>query len=205
MVAAEELFIKRLLEVPELPHVTTTPASLHMPPVLPHVTTPASSHMPPVLPHVTTPASSPIATTPNATMLSQQSGQNPLLPVTLPPLIGRATTLPSSAIQKDSLSSVPEVLSKYSHLRTDKKMGKFAVKLGKEAIFGESVMQQCTPRGAHNLPALPQQELYFLKTTLFGQFTRFWGARDEFEKKWYSIQEALAQACKRLRTLSGDQ
>jgi hypothetical protein len=108
--------------------------------------------------------------------------------------------LPSTAIPKDELKPVSEVLSTYSHLRAEAKLGKLAVRLSKEAIFGESVMRQCTPRGYNQMPALPQQELFFLKTTLFGQFARYWSVPEEFERKWSVAQEAVGQACKRLRT-----
>jgi hypothetical protein len=130
------------------------------------------------------------------------SGQSPLLPVPLPSITG--TALPSSAIPKECLLPVADVLSKHSNLRTESKMGKLAVKLAKECIFGESVMQQCTPRGFKQLPALPQQEVYFLKTTLYSQFSGFWSAPEKFEKKWLTVQEALGQSCKRLRYLLGD-
>ena len=93
------------------------------------------------------------------------------------------------------------MLQKYSSLRVECKIGKLAVKLAREAIFGNAVLKRCTPRGWCNLPALPQVELNLLKVTLFRQFPRFWICPEEFERKWTTAQEALAQACKRLRKL----
>ena len=49
------------------------------------------------------------------------------------------------------------------------------------------------------MPALPQAELNMLKVTIFKQFPRYWSCPKEFEIKWAVAQEAIAQACKRLR------
>ena len=81
------------------------------------------------------------------------------------------------------------------------KIGVLVVKLAREAVFGDNVLKKCTPRGWNSLPALPQVELNLLKTTLFGQFDQFWTSPEEFEKKWAVVQEAIAQAYKRLRKL----
>ena len=109
--------------------------------------------------------------------------------------------LPSSEINKASLKPISDVLQKYSNLRVECTIGKLAVKLAREAIFGDSIMKRCTPRGWNDLPALPQVELNLLKATLFRQFPRFWVCPEEFERKWTTAQEALAQACKRLRRM----
>ena len=82
---------------------------------------------------------------------------------------------------------------------TEGKIGALAVKLAREAIFGDDVLRRCTPGGWSNMPALPQAELNLLKCTLFEQFPCFWTCPEEYEKTWAIAQEAIAQACKRLR------
>ena len=109
--------------------------------------------------------------------------------------------LPSEEIVRSGLRSIPEVLQKYPELQTDAKMGVLGVKLAREAFFGDDILKRCTPRGWQDLPALPQGQLFALKTTLWNQFPRYWSCPEAFEKKWVTVQEAVAQACKRLRNL----
>ena len=109
--------------------------------------------------------------------------------------------LSSDEIDKSKLRSIPEVLQKYPELQTDAKMGVLGVKIAREALYGDDIMKQCTPKGWHDLPALPQGQLFQLKTTLWNQFPRYWSCPEAFEKKWMTVQEAVAQACKRLRNL----
>ena len=80
-------------------------------------------------------------------------------------------------------------------------MSILAVKLAREAFFGDSTLKRCTPQGWNDLPALPQAELHQLKATLFDQFPRFWASPERFEQKWTICQESIAQASKRLRKL----
>ena len=104
-------------------------------------------------------------------------------------------------IDRTKLRSIPEVLQKYPELQTDAKMGVLGVKLAREALFGDDIMKRCTPRGWQDLPALPQGKLFVLKTALWNQFPCYWSCPEAFEKKWVTVQEAVAQACKRLRNL----
>ena len=53
--------------------------------------------------------------------------------------------LPSSEINKASLKPISEVLQKYSNLRVECTIGTLAVKLAREAIYGDSIMKRCTP------------------------------------------------------------
>ena len=132
-------------------------------------------------------------------------GKSPFPDVPLPLPIAdtnpKFTELPSSEINKTTLKRVPDILRKYPTLRTECKMSILAVKLAREAFFGDSILKRCTPRGWNDLPALPQVELNYLKATLFAQFPRFWTCPEDFEKKWTTAQESIAQACKRLRKL----
>lgn len=78
-------------------------------------------------------------------------------------------------------------------------MGTLAVKLAREAIFGDKVLIRCTVMGERELPGLPATELMELKRMLFKQFPQLWAARHEFEPLWKVCVEAIGQACKRLR------
>jgi len=109
--------------------------------------------------------------------------------------------LSSDEIDKSKLRCIPEVLHKYPELQTDATMGVLGVKIAREALYGDDIMKQCTPKGWHDLPALSQGQLFQLKTTLCNQFPRYWSCPEAFEKKWATVQEAVAQACKRLRNL----
>ena len=92
-----------------------------------------------------------------------------------------------------------EVLAKYRTLRTESKAGKLAVRLAKEAIFGEDVLAKCMVGGFRDLPALPLHELNELKQLMFAQFPRHWQTPQEFETLWCTVTEAIGQACKGLR------
>ena len=77
------------------------------------------------------------------------------------PIKPRATAnhLPSCSIDKSSLMPPEDVVRKYPKLKGESKAGKLAVKLAKEAFFGDKILIQCTVSGCRDLPALPMQEL----------------------------------------------
>ena len=70
----------------------------------------------------------------------------------------------SEEIAQSGYKSIPEVLLKYPDLQSECKIGKLAVKLAREAVFGDAVLRRCTPKGWQDMPALPQRELNMLKT-----------------------------------------
>ena len=107
--------------------------------------------------------------------------------------------LPSVAINKQKLVSVNDVLMKHPKLRCASKVGTLAVKLAKDAFFGQDVMEQCTVAGERELPGLPDEELQQLKDALFMQFPDYWKTPQEFEPLWKDATAAIGQACKRLR------
>ena len=74
-----------------------------------------------------------------------------------------------------------------------------AVKLAREAIFGDGILYRCTISGERGFPGLPQKELQDLKRIILQQFPQFWQAPIEIEPTWRSCCEAIGQACKRLR------
>ena len=121
-----------------------------------------------------------------------------LSPLTHPPPnlpIGEiVNALPSSAINKDSLSGIEEVIDHYPKLHTLCKAGALACKLAREAIFGEEILKRCTPKGNRNLPS---KELERLKRVMFTQYPQLWRTPVEFEPVWQRCLEAIQQASKR--------
>ena len=110
-----------------------------------------------------------------------------------------SNALPSSAINKDQLKPASVIIRQYPKLRGDSKAGTLAVKLARQAIFGDDVLAQCTPGGSRDLPALPSDELNILKEEMFDQFSQYWSNPVEFEVVWGTCVNAVGQACKRLR------
>ena len=108
--------------------------------------------------------------------------------------------LPSSEIDTTKLSSVDMVITKYSSkLKGEAKAPTLAMKLAKEAIFGDEVMKKCTPVGGRDLPGLPVVELQMLKQAMFNKFPQYWQNPCEFEGIWSDCMSSIGQACKRLR------
>ena len=117
------------------------------------------------------------------------------------PIHHRETTtyLPSTSINKLKLTTLEAVIAKYSRLRVESKIGILAVKLAKEAFFGEEVLAKCTVSGYRDLPALPLDEVNNLKQTIFQQFRNYWSTPDEFECVWERAAESIGQCAKGLR------
>ena len=134
-------------------------------------------------------------------MLSQSTLQSPPLadpcssssvcPST--PKRSATNALPSSAINKEKLASVEEVMKKYPKLRQESKAGTLACKLAKEAIFGADIMKKCTPRTSR------AKELKVLKKAMYTRFPQYWGNKVEFEPVWKRCLESVQQYCKRMR------
>lgn len=110
-----------------------------------------------------------------------------------------SNALPSSAINKEKLKAPDLVIKQHPKLRGDSKAGTLAVKLAREAIFGDDVLAKCTPGGSRELPSLPNDELNLLKEEMFEQFSQYWSNPVEFEAVWSICFNAVGQACKRLR------
>ena len=84
------------------------------------------------------------------------------------------------------------ILSKFPKLlRCDSKVGTLAVKLAREAIFGDDVMVKCTVMGEREHPGLPAAEL---KRVIFQQFPKLWTSKQEFEPLWKGCVDAMGQA-----------
>ena len=91
------------------------------------------------------------------------------------------------------------VVVKYSKLQGEAKAPTLAMKLAKEAVFGDEVMMRCTPVGGRAFPGLPIAELQLLKQTMFNKFPQYWQTPYEFEGLWSECMASIGQACKHLR------
>ena len=78
-------------------------------------------------------------------------------------------------------------------------MPTLAMKLAREAHFGDEVMAQCTVMRYRDYPRLPSDELCSLKETIFRQFPALWKDPVEFESVWVACVDTIGQACKRFR------
>ena len=114
-------------------------------------------------------------------------------------ILSKSQELSSQEIDQKELKTVDEIMTKYSHLIVESKIGILVVKLAREVYFSDSVLQKCTPRGWQDIPALPHTELTALKMTLFHFFPALWRSPESFEKKWIVAQEVIGQCCKTLR------
>ena len=171
--------------------------------LLPQLSSPSQSQQPAAGPLPNSNPSLQIPVTPKVPIQQLLQSVDSLMDLPLPiaPRNSRRAELPSSDINRAKLKSVHDVLQKYSTLKQESKIGTLAVKLAREAIFGDDILKLCTPRGWNDMPALPQKELNHLKAVLFEQFPCFWSCPEQFEKLWATAQTSLAQACKRLRKL----
>ena len=133
--------------------------------------------------------------------LQVMGGQGSGRPLTCPKLVHKQADkcLPSTAVVKQKLLSPAVVIAKYPKLLVANKAPTLAMKLAREAYFGEEVMAQCTVMGCREYPGLPCDELSSLKETIFGQFPAFWTNPVEFESVWVACVDAIGQACKCFR------
>ena len=105
--------------------------------------------------------------------------QGSIFDTSLPPHLAPSATqsvegrLPSSMINKTSLSSVSDVVKENTDLLRRRKMGTMAVALVREAFFGKDVMRQCTAKGYGEKPGLPLTELMELKEEMCKLYLHF--------------------------------
>ena len=166
----------------------------------PSFSTPVSSAEPHSVPHLSSgvlPAPSMVPPTTHQVIGGQGSGR----PLTCPKLVHKQADkcLPSTAVVKQKLLSPAVVIAKYPKLLVANKAPTLAMKLARDAYFGEEVMARCTVMGCREYPGLPCDELSSLKETIFGQFPAFWTNPVEFESVWVACVDAIGQACKRFR------
>ena len=122
------------------------PVRLFLPALLP-ITQPSQLFPAPQM------CSPPVLDPPPAVSAASSPMYVPLL-VAIAPTNLKLQELASSEIDKARLKIIPDVLQKYSMLRTECKMSLLVVKLAREAIMGDCILKQCTPRGWNDLLAL---------------------------------------------------
>ena len=71
------------------------------------------------------------------------------------------------------LRPVDEVLLLNAKYRVLSKASTLAVKLAKEAFFGDNVLVRCTVAGSREFPGLPHKEMQELKGVMLRQFPQF--------------------------------
>ena len=67
------------------------------------------------------------------------------------------------------------------------KVSTLAVKIARDAVFGESIMKKCTALGGRERPGLPRKELFQIKTAIFDLFPSYWKNSTEFEGVWATL------------------
>ena len=90
-----------------------------------------------------------------------------------------------------------------TQLQSPSNISTLAVKLARQAYFGEDVLAKCTVRGDRGHPGLPNVELQ-LKQTLLAQFPEYCRSPHEFEPLWSTVTASIGQLCKRLRNYSSN-
>lgn len=117
------------------------------------------------------------------------------------PIKAHENALPSSMIVAwDGEKTIQAVIENNHKLAKVSKVSTLAVKIAKEAVFGEMVMRKCTPMGSRELPGLPRKELFEVKQALFDLFPSYWKNSEDFESVWAACIDSIGQACKRLRS-----
>ena len=96
-----------------------------------------------------------------------------------------------------TLASIDSVVIKYSNLHTPSNISRLAVKLAKEAVFGQAILAQSTPLGFRDLQPLDPAGLETIKATVKNLCV--WSNPVDFEKTWKNCMHAIGQACKHAR------
>ena len=126
---------------------------------------PAPPKPPPPTPASTQPTQASTQPTPASTQPTHHSTSNnkPTDEHQIEPLPlssnSNVTVLPSSAINREKLIPVKEVIAKYYKMKGESKAGALACKIAREAIFGKDMMKKCTSLGNRELPGLLSEEL----------------------------------------------
>ena len=106
----------------------------------------------------------------------------------------------SSAEIDKSLLRPPEHILRNQQKISITNVGKLAVQLARESIFGIDIMKKCTPLGAGKLKGLPVLEMTKLKQLILDRFPEYWGDPTMFEAVWKKCQSST-HSCSALRRM----
>ena len=115
-----------------------------------------------------------------------------------PPVIS-AKYFPASEINRNNLKDIHQVIAANKKLCVPARASTLAVKLAREAVFGDETLAMCTVAGERGgYLALPVEEMRVLKTAMLHQFSTVI-TPVEFKIIWKECNDAIGQACKRAR------
>lgn len=101
---------------------------------------------------------------------------------------------------QEMLITPTQVVLKYKALQVPSKFPKLAVKLAREAYFGENMMNSCTVRGTRGQKPLPADGLESMKSFLRClSVPKIFTTQVDFEECWKACLISVGQACKNSR------
>ena len=135
---------------------------------------------------------------PTTAVQAVQPGLTKTPTCTLQPPQGSAKHFPSEEIRCKDLKDILSVIAANKKLCVPARASTLAVKLAREAMFGDDVLMQCTVAGERGgYYALPVEEMKRMKIIMMQQLQTL--ASCEFESVWKECLDAIGQACKRAR------
>ena len=93
----------------------------------------------------------------------------------------------------EGLTTIKDIIEQYGTYVQRREDGLLALMLARDAVFGQNVMSQCTPVGMRKKHALPQWELYKIKTAIFQHHPECWILLTSFEKIWKRCLVSIQQ------------
>lgn len=115
------------------------------------------------------------------------------------PLTPGSNHIEAATQPKDILLTPSEVISKYTRLRGDSKMGELASKLARESFFGKELMRRSTVMGFKDFPPLPSDRVQTLKDTILSLCPAYQCNPHGFEGVWKKCVDAINHSCSKLR------
>ena len=197
--------LQTLIDPPYLPYHSPYPSVPAFHPVHPTYSAPHSSSYTPSPAHFqlsslnTTPtAFHPTSllptSTPHPSIFTTHSSTSTSHPPTstTPPL---AST--SNPVSSHPLLSPEEVVRKYPYLRGDNKMGKLAVALARESVFGRMMMSTSSVGGRmQGVSPLPTEGLEKIRQVIFSLCPAYHNSESAFETTiWNKCKTAINHAC----------
>ena len=142
----------------------------------------------PVTPY--TPIVQPTSATPY-TPFAHPTSMTPQAFCTQPASVSLSTPDNQATQHSASFLSIDTVIRKYPMFHSKSKLSRLAVKIAREAVFGQQVMRESTPLGSNNLKALDFEKLLAIKGAV-----QLFCNQGDLESTWKVCMEAIGQACK---------